>query len=149
MLKASHGKLGDLVSRYVPSWLPDGTAELLDDVISDVLECIQSCDHVVVLEGFCRSLAKKKDSLEHVRSGLAGSCLKESQFPLRVTCIFSIIVIVIFDGQFVGVNTPFMPRLSMSFKGFKLCVRHQSFLQVLRAHPPSRYCKALSQVKIE
>jgi hypothetical protein len=94
----SHGKLGDLVSRYVPSWLPDGTAELLDDVVSEVLECIQCCDHLVVVEGFGRSLAEEKDSLKHVHSGLAYSCLKESQFPLRVTFIFNIIVIVIFDG---------------------------------------------------
>jgi hypothetical protein len=33
-LEVSHGKLGDMVSRYVPSWLTNGTAELLDDVIS-------------------------------------------------------------------------------------------------------------------
>ncbi len=92
-LKESHGKLGDLVFRYVPSWLPDGTAEPLDDVLSEVLECIQCCDHLVVLEGFCRSLAEEKDSLEHVQSGLADSCLKESRFPLRVTCIFSVILV--------------------------------------------------------
>jgi hypothetical protein len=35
-LEASHGKLRDLVSWSVPSWLPDGMAELLDDVISEV-----------------------------------------------------------------------------------------------------------------
>jgi hypothetical protein len=44
--------LGDLVSRYVPSWLPDGTAELLDDVVSEVSECIQCSDHSVIVEGF-------------------------------------------------------------------------------------------------
>ncbi len=86
------------MSRYVSSWLPDGTAELLDDVISEVLECIQCCEHSVVVEGFRCSLAEEKDSLEHVHSGLADSCLEESLFPLRVTCFFSIIVVVIFDG---------------------------------------------------
>jgi hypothetical protein len=86
------------VSRSVPSWLPDGTAELLDDLISEVLECIQGSDHLVIIAGFCRLLAEEKDSLEHVHSGLVDSCLKESQFPSRVTCIFSIVVIVIFDG---------------------------------------------------
>ncbi len=96
-LKASHEKLEDLVSRYIPSWLPDGMAELLDDVVSEVSECIQCCDHLVIVEGFRRSLAKEKDYLEHVHSGLADSCLEESLFPLRVTCFFSIIVIVIFD----------------------------------------------------
>ncbi len=95
-LEASHGKLEDLVSRYIPSWLPDGTAELLDDVVSEVLECIQCCDCLVVVEGFRRSLAEEKDYLEHVHSGLVDSCLKKSRFPLRVTCIFSVIVIVIF-----------------------------------------------------
>ena len=39
-LEASHGKLRDLVSWSIPSGLPDGTAELLDDVISEVLEYI-------------------------------------------------------------------------------------------------------------
>jgi hypothetical protein len=97
-LKANHGKLEDLVSRYVPSWLPVGTAELLDDVVSEVSECIQCCDHVVIVEGIRRSLAEEKDSLEHVHSGLADSCLKESRFPSRVTCIFSIIIVVIFNG---------------------------------------------------
>ncbi len=56
-LKASHRKLGDLVSRYVPSWLSDGMAELLDDVVSEVLEYIQGDDHLVVMEGFRRSMA--------------------------------------------------------------------------------------------
>jgi hypothetical protein len=148
-LKASHGKLGDLVSRYVPSWLPDNTAELLDDVVSEVSECIQCCDHLVVIEGFRRSLAEEKDSFEHVHSGLADSCLEESRFPLRVTCIFSVIVIVVFDRRFIRVNAHITPHLSDSFQGFKLSARHQSFLHVLRAHPPSCHCKALSQVNVE
>ncbi len=149
-LEASHRKLGDLVSSYVPSWFPDGTAEFLDDVISEALEYIQGGDHLVVVEGFCRSLAEEKDSLEHVHSVLADSCLKKSRFPLRVTCIFSIVGVVVIDGRFVGVNTPLMPRLATSFQGFKLSARHQPFLQGLRAGPrriPSHYCKALSQVK--
>jgi hypothetical protein len=131
-LKASHGKLGYLVSRYVPSWLPDGTAELLDDVVSEILECIQCSDHLVIVEGFYCSLAEEKDSLEHVHSGLADSCLEENWFPLRVTRIFSIVVVVIFDGRFVGVNARVAPRLSASFQGFKPSARHQPFLQVLR-----------------
>ncbi len=80
-LKTSHRKLGVLVSRYVSSWLPDGKAELLDDVLSEVLECIQCGDHLVVVKGFCCSLAEEKDSLEHVHSGLADSCLEESHSP--------------------------------------------------------------------
>ncbi len=70
-LEAGHGKLGDLVSRSVPSWFPDGTAELLDDVISEVLEYIQSRHHLVVVEGFCRPLAKQEYMLKHINSGLA------------------------------------------------------------------------------
>ncbi len=98
-LKASHGKLGDLVSSYVPSWLPDGTAEFLHDVISEVLEYIQGGDHLAVVEGFHHSLAEDNDSLEHVHSVHVDSCCKESRFPLRATCIFSVIVLMI-DGQF-------------------------------------------------
>ncbi len=35
-LEASHGKLGDLVSRYIPSGLSDGMAELLDLMMSSM-----------------------------------------------------------------------------------------------------------------
>jgi hypothetical protein len=149
---ASHGKLGDLVSSYVPSWLPDGTAELLDDFVVEVSEYVQGGDHLVIIEGFHCSLAEEKISLEHVHSVLADSCLEESWFSLRVACIFSIIIVivVIIDGRFVGVNAPLTPRLAMGFQGFKLSARHQPFLQGLRAGPsqiPSCHCKALSQVK--
>jgi hypothetical protein len=57
-LEASHGKLGDLVSRYVPSRLPDDMAELLDDVVGEVLKYIEGGDHLVVIEGFRRFLAE-------------------------------------------------------------------------------------------
>jgi hypothetical protein len=116
--------LGDLVSSYVPSWLPDGTAELLDDVVGEVSKYVQGGDHLVVVEGFCRSLAEEKDSLEHVHSGLTDSCLKESRFPLRVTCIFRVVVLVVIDGRFVGVNAPLMPHLAIGFQGFKLSARY-------------------------
>ncbi len=135
------------MSSYVPSWLPDVTAELLNDVVSEALECIQCSDHLVIVEGFCYSLAEEKDSLEHVHSGVRDSCLKESRFPLRVTCIFSIVVVVIVDGRFVGVNAPLASCLLASFQGFRLSARHQPFLQVLREHPcgiPSCHCKAIS-----
>ncbi len=146
----SHGKLGDLVSSYIPSWLPDGTAELLDDVAGEVSKNVQGGDHLVFVEGFRCSLAEEKDSLEHVHSGLANSCLEVSRFPLRVTCIFSIIVIIIIDCQFVRVNAVLTLRLATGFQSFKLSVRHQPFLQGLRAVPhgmPSCHCKVLSQVK--
>jgi hypothetical protein len=81
-----------LVSRSVPSQLLDGTAELLDDVISQVLEYIQGCNHLVIVEGFCCSLAEKKDSLEHVNSGLMDPSLKGRSFLLWV------IFIIILDG---------------------------------------------------
>ncbi len=79
-LEAGHGKLGDLVSRSIPSWLPDGMAKLLDDVISEVSEHIQSCHHLVIAEGFCRSLAEEKDTLEHVNGGCADPGLEGSRF---------------------------------------------------------------------
>jgi hypothetical protein len=130
-------------------WLPDGTAEFLDDVVSEVLEYIQGGDHLVIVEGFHHSLAEEKDSLEHVHSVLVDSCLKESRFPLRVTCIFSIIIAVVFiDGQFVRVNASLTLHLATGFQGFKLSAGHQPFLQGLRVGPClSCHCEALSQVK--
>jgi hypothetical protein len=98
-LEVSHGKLRDLVSRYIPFWLPDGMAELLDDVVGEVSKYIKGGDHLVIIEGFRRSLAEEKDSLEHVDCVLANSCLDEGRVPLRVPCIFSVvIVVVIIDG---------------------------------------------------
>jgi hypothetical protein len=77
-LEVVHGKLGDLVSRSVPPWLPDGMAELLDDVIGEVSEYIQSCHHLVVVEGFHCSWAEKKNTLEHVNCGRADPGLEEA-----------------------------------------------------------------------
>ena len=133
-LEASHGKLGDLVSWSVPSRLPYGMAELLDDVVGEVMEYIQGHDHLVIEEGFRCSLAEKKDSLEHVNSGLADPSLEGSSFLLWVIFIFVFVLVLILDGQFLRVNAPVMPSLSMSFEGFKLSARHQPFLQGLRVH---------------
>ncbi len=119
------------MSRSVPPWLPDGTAELLDDVVGEILEYIQSLHHLVVVEGFCRSLAEKKNTLEHVNCGCADSGLKGSRFLLWV--IFIIIFVFILDGLFIRVNAPVTPSLSMSFEGFKLSARHQPFIEGLRA----------------
>jgi hypothetical protein len=98
-LEVSRGKLGDLVSRYVPSWLPDGMAELLDDVIGEVSKYIKGGDHLVVIEGFPCSLAEEKDSLKHVDCVFADSCLDKGRFTLRVFCFFSVaVIIVVFDS---------------------------------------------------
>ncbi len=132
LLIKSHGKLRDLVSWSDPSWLPDGTAELLDDVISEVSEYIQGCNHLVIVEGFCCSWAEKKDSLERVNSGLADPSLKGSSFIFRV--IFIVIFVFVLDSLFVRVNAPVTLSLSTSFEGFKLSTRRQPFLQGLRAH---------------
>ncbi len=63
-------------------------AELLDDVISEVLEYIQGCNHLVIIEGFRPSLAEKKDSLEHVNGGRADPSLEGSSFLLQVIFVF-------------------------------------------------------------
>ncbi len=143
--EVSHGKLGDLVSRSISSWLPDGMAELLDDVVGEDLEYVQGRNHLVIIEGFRRPLAKK-DSFEHVNSGLADPSLEGSSFLSRV--IF-IVFVFFLDGRFVRVNAPVTPSLLTSFEGFKLSTRHQPFLQDLRAHskgisPPSRWCRRIS-----
>ncbi len=124
------------MTRSVPPWLPDGTAELLDDVVGEVLEYIQSCHHLVVIEGFRRSLAEEKDMLEHVNCDCADPGLEGSRFLLRVIFIFIFVlglVSLVTDGLFIRVNAPVTPSLSMSFKGFKLSARHQPFIKGLRA----------------
>ncbi len=75
-------------------------AELLDDVINEVLEYIQGCNHLVILEGFRRSLAEKKDLLEHVNGGCADPSLKGSSFLLPV--IIVVIFTFVLDGLFVS-----------------------------------------------
>ncbi len=156
-LEASHGKLGDLVSRSVPFWLPDGTAELLDDVIGEVLEYIQGRNHLVIVEGFCHSLAEKKDLLEHVSGGRADPSLKGSNFHSRV--IFIVVLVLISDSLVVRVLALVTPSLSTSFEGFKLSTRHQHFPPGLGArsigisspHPGrlvwSSHCRGSSPVR--
>ncbi len=131
-LEAGHGKLGDLVSRSAPPWLPDGTAELLDDVVGEVLEYIQSHHHLVIVEGFRRSLAEKKNTLEHVNCGRADPGLEGSRFLMQVIFIFIFVLGLVSDGLFIRVNAPVTPSLSTLFKGFKLSARHQPFMKGLR-----------------
>ncbi len=132
-LEVGHGKLRDLVSRSIPPWLPDGTVELLDDVVGEVSEHIQSRHHLVVIEGFCCSFAEKKDMLEHVNCGCADPGLKGSRFLMRVIFIFVSVLGLVTNGLFIRVNAPVTPRLSTLFKGFKLSARHQPFMKGLRA----------------
>ncbi len=113
--------------------LPDGTAELLDDVVGEVSEHIQSRHHLVVVEGFRRSLAEEKDTLEHVSCGCADPGLKGSRFLMRVIFIFVFILGLVMDGLFIRVNAPVTPSLSTLFEGFKLSARHQPFMKGLRA----------------
>jgi hypothetical protein len=96
-LEAGHRKLGDLVSRFAPTWLPDGTAELLDDVVGEVSEYIQSHHHLVVIEGFHRPLAKEKDSLKHINSSLADPGLEGNSILLQVI-VAVFVIILILDG---------------------------------------------------
>ncbi len=145
------------MSWSIPSRLPYGMAEPLDDVVGEVSEYIQGCNHLVIVKGFhCSLLAEKKDSLEHVNGGLADPCLEGSSFHLRVSPIVTIIFIFVLDGCFVRVNASLAPGLSHSFPGFKLSARHQPFLQVLRMHPVwshspgrlwSRHCRGSSLVR--
>ncbi len=121
------------MSRSVPPWLPDGTAELLDDVVGEVSEYIQSRHHLVIVEGFRHSLAEKKNMLEHVNCGCADPGLKGSRFHMRVIFIFGFVLGLVSDGLFIRVNAPVTPSLSMSFKGFKLSARHQPFMKGLQA----------------
>ncbi len=86
------------MSWSVPSRLSYGMTELLDHVVGEVSEYIKGHNHLVIVEGFRRSLAEKKDSLEHVNSGLADPCLKGSSFLLRVIPIVTIIFIFVLDG---------------------------------------------------
>ncbi len=73
-----------------PLLASNGTAELLDDVVGEISKSIEGGDHLVVVEGFCRSLAEEKDSLEHGNCVLANSCLDEGRVTLRVFCFFSV-----------------------------------------------------------
>jgi hypothetical protein len=116
-----------------PPWLPDGTAELLDDVVGEVSEYIQSRYHLVIVEGSRCSLAEKKDTLEHVNCGCADPGLMGSRFLLRVIFIFIFVLGLVSDGLFIRVNAPVTPSMSTSFEGFKLSTRHQPFMKGLRA----------------
>ncbi len=85
------------MSRSIPSWLPDGMAEVLDDVVGEVLEYIQSRHHLVVVEGFHRPLAKKEYTLEHINSGLVDPSLKGNSILLWVI-VAVLVFVLITDG---------------------------------------------------
>ncbi len=124
------------MTRSVLPWLPDGTAELLDDVVGEVLEYIQSCHHLVIVEGFHRSLAEEKDMLEHVNCGRVDPGLEGGRFLLQVIFIFIFVlglVSLVTDGFFIRVNAPVTSSLLTLFEGFKLSMRHQPFIKGLRA----------------
>ena len=124
------------MSRSVPPWLPDGTAELLDDVVGEVLEYIQSCHHLVVVERFCRSLVEKMDLLEQVSGGHADPGLKKSDYHSRgMVTVF--VLVLILDGRFVRVLALVTPSLLTSFAGFILSTRHQHFPPGLGAQSSS------------
>jgi hypothetical protein len=74
-LEAGHRQLGDLVAHGCPSRLLDGTAGLLDGVIIMFSKDIKRSDHLVVVEGIRRSVAKHKDAPEHGGRGTADGCL--------------------------------------------------------------------------
>jgi hypothetical protein len=112
------------VSRSIPSWLPDGMAELLDDVVGEVLEYIQSRHYLVVEEGFHRPLAKKEYSLEHIYSGLADPSLEGNSILLWVV-VAVLVFVLITEGWFIRVNASTTTSLLTSFVGFKLSTRHQ------------------------
>ncbi len=123
------------MTRSAPPWLPDGTAEILDAVVGEVSEYIQSCHHLAIVEGFRHSLAEEKDTLEHVNCGCVDPGLKGSRFLLRVIFLFIFVlglVSLVTDGLFIRVNAPVMPSLSTLFEGFKLSARHQPFIKGLR-----------------
>jgi hypothetical protein len=149
------------VSRSIPPWLPDGTAELLDGVVGEVSEHIQSHHHLVVIEGFRRSLAEEKNTLEHVNCGRADPGLEGSRFLMQVIFIFAFVLGLVLDGLFIRVNAPITPSLSTLLEDFKLSVRHQPFMKGLRAlsggisfPSPGRrrwwssHCRQSSQVRL-
>ena len=61
--------------KYVSSRLLDGTAGLLDGVIINFSKDIKRSDHLVVIEGIRRSVAKHEDAPEHGGRGTADGCL--------------------------------------------------------------------------
>ncbi len=94
-LGASHRKLGDLVPGCIPFRLPDGMAELLDDVVGKVSKYIQGGDHLVIVEVCFCSFAEEKDSLLHINCVLADSCFNKGWVPLRVFCFFGVVIVII------------------------------------------------------
>ncbi len=98
------------MSRSIPSWLPDGMAELLDDVVGEVSEYIQSHHHLVIVEGFRRPLAKKEYLLEHINSGLVDPSLEGNSILLWVL-VAVLVFVLISGGQFIRVNAPITTSL--------------------------------------
>jgi hypothetical protein len=92
----------------------------------------QGLSLLVIIEGFSRPLAKEKDLLKHINSGLADPGLKGNSILLLVI-IAVFVLIIISDGRFIRVLALVMPSLSTCLEGLKLSTRHQHFLPDLGA----------------
>ncbi len=92
----------------------------------------QGLNLLVIVEGFSRPLAKEKDSLKHINSGLVDPGLKGNSILLQVI-VAVFVLVLISDGQFVRVLAPVTPSLSTCLEGLKLSARHQHFLPGLGA----------------
>ncbi len=86
----------------------------------------QGLNLLVIIEGFSRPLAKEKDLLKHINSGLADPGL-EGNSILSQVIVAVFVLVLISEGQFVRVFAPVMLSLSMCLKGLKLSTRHQHF----------------------
>ncbi len=86
----------------------------------------QGLNLLVIVEGFSHLLAKEKDSLKHINSGLADPGLKGNSILSQViAAIF--VLILISDGRFVRDLAPVTPSLSTCLESLKLSARHQHF----------------------
>jgi hypothetical protein len=101
----------------------------------------------VNVEGFSRPLAKEKDLLKHINSGLVDPGLEGNSILLQVI-VAVVVLVLISDGQFVRVLTPVTPSLSTCLEGLKLSTRHQHFPPGLGARSIGISSSPLPQIGI-
>jgi hypothetical protein len=147
-LETSHRQLGDLVASVIPSRLLDGTACLLDGVVVQLSKDIEAGGCLVVIEGFCRSLAKHEDALEHGDSRLTDCCLGW-WFILAVIFVIVAVqrqqaIIIRRVGLFVGGSATFTPGTVLGFLHFNVTTRSELVHKVLLAASSHREVRSRS-----
>ncbi len=152
-LEAGHRQLRDLESLSVPSGLLDSMDNILDSLVIKLSEEVKGCDHLVIVEGFIRLLAKQENGLEHVNRVPAQNDFKNALLLRVILGFFYFVLIISIAVTEVSVFTRVLPTFTSvilaGFQGNILGGRYQHLalgLLVLSHHYQGSGCRCAAVI---